>query len=291
MKGILLAGGSGKRLYPLTVSLSKQLLPVYNKPMVYYPLSVLMLAGIRELLLISTEVHRPQFQQLLGSGKQWGIEIKYATQEQPRGLADAFLLGAEFIDYQPCGLILGDNIFYGTGLWDMLRQAARIETGAHLFAYPVRDPAEYGVVEFDEAGKVIRLEEKPRLPRSHFAITGLYLYDSQVCEIARELSPSKRGELEITDINRKYMEMGKLKVELLGRGVAWLDAGTPGDLMQAASFVHTVEERQGLLIGSPEEVAFRMGFISRAELNTLIQKMPRGNYRHYLSQLTQKGNR
>jgi len=291
MKGILLAGGSGKRLYPLTVSLSKQLLPVYNKPMVYYPLSVLMLAGIRELLVISTEVHRPQFQQLLGSGKQWGIEIKYATQEQPRGLADAFLLGAEFIDDQPCGLILGDNIFYGTGLWDMLRQAARIETGAHLFAYPVRDPAEYGVVEFDEAGKVIGLEEKPRLPRSHFAITGLYLYDSQVCEIARELSPSKRGELEITDINRKYMEMGKLKVELLGRGVAWLDAGTPGDLMQAASFVHTVEERQGLLIGSPEEVAFRMGFISKAELNTLIQKMPRGNYRHYLSQLTQRGNR
>ncbi len=291
MKGILLAGGSGKRLYPLTVSLSKQLLPVYNKPMVYYPLSVLMLAGIRELLVISTEVHRPQFQQLLGSGKQWGIEIKYATQEQPRGLADAFLLGAEFIDDQPCGLILGDNIFYGTGLWDLLRQAARIKTGAHLFAYPVRDPAEYGVVEFDEAGKVIGLEEKPRLPRSHFAITGLYLYDSQVCEIARELSPSKRGELEITDINRKYMEMGKLKVELLGRGVAWLDAGTPGDLMQAASFVHTVEERQGLLIGSPEEVAFRMGFISKAELNTLIQKMPRGNYRHYLSQLTQRGNR
>lgn len=291
MKGILLAGGSGSRLYPLTVGLSKQLLPVYNKPMVYYPLSVLMLAGIREILLISTEEDRPQFQQLLGTGSQWGIEIEYTIQKQPRGLAEGFLLGAEFIDRQPCCLILGDNIFYGTGLWDMLRQAAQIESGAHLFAYPVRDPGAYGVVEFDEAGNVLSLEEKPRVPKSHYAITGLYFYDAQVCELAQGISPSKRGELEITDINKKYLEKGQLNVELLGRGVAWLDAGTPGDLMQAASFVHTVEERQGLLIGSPEEVAFRMAFISKAELSFLIQKMPRGNYRHYLTQLTQKGNR
>jgi glucose-1-phosphate thymidylyltransferase len=287
MKGILLAGGNGTRLYPLTVGLSKQLLPVYNKPMVYYPLSVLMLAGIRQFLIISTAEDQSQFQRLLSSGKQWGIEITYLAQNQPRGLADAFVLGRDFVGGQPCSLILGDNLFYGTGLWDLLRQASGIRVGAQLFAYPVRNPEAYGVVEFDSSGKVLSIEEKPQKPRSRFAIPGLYFYDSKVCEIAGSLPPSTRGELEITDINRKYLELGELSVELLGRGVAWLDAGTHADLMHAANFVQTVEERQGLLIGCPEEVAYRMGFITESEFRSLIRRMPQGSYKQYLSQLLQ----
>jgi glucose-1-phosphate thymidylyltransferase len=285
MKGILLAGGSGTRLYPLTLATSKQLLPVYNKPMIYYPLSVLMLAGIRQILVIGDPQTLPQFQRLLGHGEQWGIRFFYKEQQQPRGLADAFVLGRDFVADEPSSLILGDNILYGTGLWDVLRNASLLKSGAHIFSYPVRNPEAYGVVEFDGDGRVIGIEEKPKKPRSRNAIPGLYFYDSQVCAIASTLRPSSRGELEITDVNRTYLEMDELVVEPLGRGVAWLDAGTPDNLLQAANFVQTIEERQGMLIGSPEEVAYRMKYIDEKNLGQLIKKLPHGHYREYLAQL------
>lgn len=285
MKGILLAGGNGTRLYPLTLGISKQLLPVYNKPMVYYPLSVLMLSGIKNILIISDSENLPQFNRLLGSGEQWGISFSYLEQRRPRGLADAFLLASDFLEGQPSSLILGDNIFYGTGLWDLLKRGALIEKGAHIFAYPVRDPEAYGVVSFNADGRVVNIEEKPKNPKSRFAIPGLYFYDSKVCDIADNLAPSARGELEITDINRAYLERGELFVEPLGRGVAWLDAGTPDNLLQAANFVQTIEERQGMLIGSPEEVAYRMNYIDEKLLKRLIKQLPSGHYREYLAQL------
>ena len=288
MKGIVLAGGQGTRLYPLTLGVSKQLLPVYDKPMIYYPLSMLMLAGIREILVISTAEDLPQFRRLLGTGEQWGIKFEYAKQDQPRGLAEAFIIGREFINNEPVCLILGDNIFFGTGLWDQLKDAANIRQGAMIFAYPVRDATAYGVVEFDEMGKAISLEEKPAKPRSRYAVPGLYFYDHQVSEIALHLLPSPRGELEITDINRVYLERGQLHVQPLGRGVAWLDAGTHENLLQASNFVQTVEERQGLMIGCPEEVAYRMGLISKGQLRVLGEKLRQNGYGDYLLQLLEE---
>jgi glucose-1-phosphate thymidylyltransferase len=285
MKGILLAGGSGTRLYPLTLGVSKQLLPVYNKPMVYYPLTVLMLAGIREILIVSDAENLSQFRRLLGSGEQWGVNFSYTEQQEPRGLAEAFILARDFLEDRPASLILGVNIFYGTGLWDLLKTAAQIRQGAHVFAYPVRNPEAYGVVQFDAAGRVVDIEEKPDKPKSRFAVPGLYFYDSKVGEIASGIKPSRRGELEITDINRAYLERGELFVEPLGRGVAWLDAGTPNNLLQAANFVQTIEERQGMLIGSPEEVAYRMNYIDESMLRQLIKKLPQGHYQEYLAQL------
>jgi glucose-1-phosphate thymidylyltransferase len=263
MKGIILAGGKGTRLHPLTISTSKQLLPVYDKPMVYYPLSMLMLAGIREILVISTPEALPAFKELLRDGHQWGLEFTYMQQDQPRGLADAFLLGKEFIDSQPVSLILGDNIFFGHGLPGSLRKASEMQEGALIFAYPVRDPERYGVVEFDDGGKALSIDEKPERPRSHYAVPGIYFYDKRVVEFAEQLKPSDRGELEITDLNNAYLERGELRVEVLGRGVAWLDAGTHESLLQAAQFVQTLEERQGMMISCPEEIAYRMRFIDR----------------------------
>lgn len=285
MKGIILAGGKGKRLYPLTTSVSKQLLPVYDKPMVYYPLSMLMLAGIREILVISTPDDLPQFRRLLGTGKQWNLSFSYAVQGYPRGLAEAFIIGREFIGDQPVSLILGDNIFFGTGLWDLLKQAAQLKSGAQIFAYPVRDPKAYGVIEFDKAGKAVSLEEKPKKPRSRYAVPGLYFYDHTVAEIAAHIKPSSRGELEITDVNRVYLERGELQVEQLGRGIAWLDAGTHENLLHAANFVQAVEERQGLMIGCPEEVAYRTGLITRPQLRDLADAMHHNSYGDYLLRL------
>jgi len=285
VKGIILAGGKGTRLYPLTLGVSKQILPVYDKPMIYYPLSMLLLAGIRKILIISTPEDLPGFRRLLGSGKQWGVSFDYIEQDQPRGLAEAFILGREFVGGEPVSLILGDNIFYGTGLWDILREAAKLRQGAKIFAYPVKDPTGYGIVEFDDQYRAISIEEKPEKPRSRYAVPGLYFYDNQVLEMAANLKPSPRGELEITDINRIYLERGQLNVQPLGRGVAWLDAGTHENLLQAANFVQTVEERQGLMIGCPEEVAYRVGFISKDQLRSLGMDLNHNSYGDYLLQL------
>jgi glucose-1-phosphate thymidylyltransferase len=288
MKGIILAGGRGTRLYPLTMGVSKQMLPVYNKPMVYYPLTLLILAGIRDILIISSPEDLPLFRRLLGDGSQWGVRFEYAEQAAPRGLADAFIVGKKFIGKSPVSLVLGDNILYGTGLWDWLRKAARITHGARIFAYPVRNPSEYGVVEFDENEKVLSLEEKPSHPRSHFAVPGLYFYDNSVVDIAENLKPSPRGEIEITDVNKVYLERGELTVQQLGRGVAWLDAGTHETLIQAANFIQTVEERQGLMIGCPEEVAYRVGFIDKQQLLALAKQLRQNGYGKYLAQIAEE---
>jgi glucose-1-phosphate thymidylyltransferase len=285
MKGILLAGGHGTRLYPLTLGVSKQLLPVYDKPMVYYPLSMLMFAGIREILVISSPEDLPDFRRLLGDGSHWGVRFSYAEQHEPRGLAEAFLIGKDFVGGENVALILGDNIFFGTGLWDLLKDAAKLREGALIFAYPVRDPEHYGVVEFNDKGMAVSLEEKPRRPRSNYAVPGLYFYDNQVLDIAARLKPSPRGELEITDVNRVYLKQQCLRVQQLGRGIAWLDAGTHETLLQAANFVQAVEERQGLMIGCPEEVAYRVGFINRDQLRRLAGKLHNSSYGHYLARL------
>jgi len=282
MKGIILAGGRGTRLYPLTISISKQILPVYDKPMVYYPLSMLMLAGIREILIISTPEALGHFRSLLGTGEQWGLSFEYAEQAEPRGLADAFIVGREFIGDSPVSLILGDNIFFGQGLGSVLHECAEIKEGALVFAYPVQDPHRFGIVELDAQGKAISLEEKPAEPKSNLAVPGIYFYDNQVVDIAAHLPPSARGEIEITDLNRVYLERGQLRAIRMGRGVAWLDAGTHDSLLQAANFVQVVQSRQGLMIASPEEIAFRRGYINADQLRALAGNMSGTEYATYL---------
>ena len=282
MKGIVLAGGSGTRLYPVTQVMSKQLLPVYDKPMVYYPLSTLMLAGIRDILLISTPQDTPRFQALLGDGRRWGLHIQYEIQPQPGGIAQAFLVGRQFIGKDRVALVLGDNIFHGEALMKLVQEAAARERGATVFAYAVKDPERYGVVEFDHHGKAIGIEEKPAKPKSRYAVTGLYFYDHQVVEIASKLKPSARGELEITDLNRAYLQRGELEVIAMGRGMAWLDTGTHEALMEASSFIETIERRQGLKIACPEEIAYRMKFIDAAQLEALAKPLERSGYGEYL---------
>jgi glucose-1-phosphate thymidylyltransferase len=291
MRGIILAGGSGTRLYPLTKSINKQLIPVYDKPMIYYPLSVLMLAGIRDILIISSPQDLPLFANQLEDGSQWGLSLQYAEQPHPEGLAQAFLIGADFIGDDAVSLILGDNVFFGDGLWKQMRNAARLERGAHIFCYYVNDPQEYGVVKFDEAGKVVDIVEKPRVPPSHYAVTGLYFYDASVVEIARSLSPSPRGELEITDVNRRYLARGELEVEIIGRGIAWLDTGTHESLLQAANFVEVVQSRQGLQIACLEEIAWRNGFIDAAQLERLAQGLGSSQYGRYVLSLLSESAR
>jgi glucose-1-phosphate thymidylyltransferase len=284
-KGIILAGGSGTRLHPATLALSKQLLPVYDKPMVYYPLSTLMLAGIREILLISTPQDTPRFTELLGDGSRWGLDIQYCVQEKPDGLAQAFKLGRSFIDGAPSALVLGDNIFYGHDFAPLLRQASARTTGATVFAYHVTDPSRYGVVTFDERQRALSIEEKPRAPRSNYAVTGLYFYDSQVCDIASGLAPSARGEYEITDVNSHYLQRGQLEVSIMGRGFAWLDTGTHDSLLDASQFIATLEKRQGLKVACPEEIAYRSGWIDAAQLEALAAPLSRNGYGEYLRSL------
>ena len=284
-KGIILAGGSGTRLHPLTLSVSKQLMAIYDKPMIYYPLSVLMLAGIKEILIITTPHDQHSFKQLLGDGKQWGIDISYAVQPEPNGLAEAFIIGEEFIGDSPVSLVLGDNIFFGHGMDKLLENATKDQDGATVFGYYVKDPERYGVVSFDKNGKAVDIEEKPLKGKSNYAVTGLYFYDNSVVEIAKTIKPSHRGELEITDINKKYLEQNKLRVELMGRGYAWLDTGTHASLNAASNFIQTVEDRQGLKVACPEEIAYRQGFISEVQLEKLAQPLKKSGYGVYLLDL------